>query len=261
MSALSEIQAKFQAYLMRAEEGIFTEAVAGGKVPLALRFHIYGEAYRLRLLDALAANYPVLQHFCGSEHFTKLGLHYLDAHPSTFRSIRWFGDGLAVFLNEHPDYQSHPYLAELAAFEWAMTESFDAADQETVDLSAVLSLAPEAWAEMCLSAHPSTRFLHFSWNVVAIWQALSQEKPAPVPQQSEKPGAWLLWRHHLTNQFCALPADEAAALQALLQGKTFGELCEILYQQDEDPQAPMKAASFLKGWLASGLIVKVMTRS
>ena len=46
---------------------------------------------------------------------------YIDAHPSVFRNVRWFGGQLADFLRDQPRYAGQPILADLARFDAALS--------------------------------------------------------------------------------------------------------------------------------------------
>ena len=257
MSELQRLQNQFQDYLLNSNPLFQNSIVNTKKVPAETRLAIYNNAYRSRLIDALAANYPVLQTYLGGEQFEELGQAYLSAYPSSFRSIRWFGNQLANFLNEHPDYNAFPYLAELAQFEWTLTLVFDAADNTTLQMEDMGKIPPDAWIDMRLQAHPSVHRLHLSWNVVPIWQAISDDKIPPDPIQYPIPIHWILWRKEFTNHFCSLTEDEAWAIDALLKASTFSEICEGLCQWIDEEEAGLRAASLLKGWISEGLIANV----
>ncbi len=254
MNELLTIQNSFQDFLIQDDKEIYQSIVDTGKVSAETRLEIYRNAYRYRLIDALAANYPILKIYIGDDQFEDLGIAYLDKYPSNFRSIRWFGDQLVNFLNDNLPYKSFPYLSELAKLEWAMTLTFDAADSEIIDIETVKSIPPEDWAKMRLQPHPSTYLLSLSWNVVQIWQELSEDQDPHEPIQNDHPVNWLLWRKDLINQFCSLDNEEACAIEAMLKGLTFNEICEQLLQWFDPQDAAIHAASFLKGWIMSGLI-------
>lgn len=257
MKELTDLQNQFQAYLLNSDQQINSCIVSTEKVPTDVRLNIYGYAYRSRLLEALADSYPILHTYMGDEQFDELGSCYVDAYPSSYRSIRWFGDQLASFLKTHAHYSQWPYLAELAELEWTMTLSFDAADSQWVDLNIVSTIPPESWADMRLSVHPSAHLLNLSWNVTQLWQEMSDQKTPSQPIKSESPLSWIFWRKEWVTQFCSLPQDEAYALKAVLQGLTFGEICEGLCQWVDEQEAAMRAASLLKGWISSGLITGI----
>ena len=53
---------------------------------------------------------------------------YVRTHDSPYCSIRYYGDELPELLAEHSEYAAAPVLADLARWEWTMTDVFDAAD-------------------------------------------------------------------------------------------------------------------------------------
>lgn len=254
MNTLSRLQSRFQDYLFASADGIQDDIVSTEKVSAKARLEIYENGYHYRLIDAIAATYPVILAYLGSDEFERLSRDYIKQHPSTFRSIRWFGDKLADFLLLHPDYQEMPYLSELAKVEWISALVFDAPDSEVMTFEAMQAIPPESWATMRLTPHASLYCLSFSWNVVDIWQAITYDRAVPEPVKSEQQCSWLLWRKELDNQFCSLDDSESWAINAMLQGVSFGDICEGLCQWVDESDAPMYAASLLKRWISEGLI-------
>jgi len=57
--------------------------------------------------------------------------------------------------------------------------------------------------------------------------------------------------------YCSLKEDEAASIAAAINGCSFGEICEILYQLTAEDKAALRAASLLKGWLMAELIAEI----
>lgn len=257
MNDLLTLQTNFQAYLLNCEEKISADIVDTQKVPVDIRLAIYGHAYRARLLEALATNFPMLHIYLGDEQFAEVGNAYINQHPSHFRSIRWFGDQLENFLRTDANYADFVYVAELAKIEWLMTLVFDAADGNTAKLEDLSQIPPESWVDMHLLAHPSIHLTQLSYNSIAIWQMLSQEEAPPEPEEYAAATNWAFWRNDLINHYCSLPEDEAAALQAILNGNSFGEVCEVLCQFMDEHEVAMRAASLLKGWIAAGLIAEI----
>ena len=68
--------------------------------------------------------------------------------------------------------------------------------------------------------------------------------------------ACLVWRHELVCQYRSLEPAEASALQFLIEGGSFAELCESL-SATHGEQAPLQAATWLKLWVNDGLLRKV----
>ena len=254
MSRLPRIQDAFQGYLLRGDAAIEALVVGTGRVPIGTRLSIYGDGYCSRLIEALQANFPVLSELLGETDFASLGTAYVRTHDSPFFSIRYYGDGLADFLATEPQYSAAPVLADLARWEWAMTEVFDAADAEAVSVSDLAHLAPQEWAELRFGLHPSVRRLGLAWNAPQIWNAVSDKEEPPEVEFSARPVQWVLWRQELRTYFRSLQPGEAGALEAIRAGQSFGDLCALLCAEFGDDAAPARAAGFLRDWVESGLL-------
>lgn len=257
MSHLLDLQEKFQSYLLQDNSDFQPMIVETSKVPAAIRLGIYKNSYESRLQEALASNYPVLQAYVGADFFEKIAYEYLLLHPSPYRSIRWYGDKLASFLKRRSEYQVFPYLAALAEFEWVQTLAFDALDKPLLQIENVAQIPQEKWVDMRFSFHSSVYRLNLYWNVVQIWQAFFDETTQEEPMQQAIPTPWIVWRCDLMNKHCALTEDEAFAIDAAMKNLTFGEICEGLCQWMSEEDVGMHAASLLKGWIVSGLLVAV----
>jgi hypothetical protein len=263
MGRLPEIQTDFQSYLLNGDAGIEAHVVGTERVPIETRLAIYGDGYRARLAEALQANFPVLAELLGEADFETLAAAYIRTHESPFFSIRYYGNALRDFLATAPEYAGAPVLAELARWEWAMTEVFDAPDAESIAVADLARVAPEDWAELRFEWHPSVRHLALSWNAPQIWKAVSdgagasqgsESRDVPEVAYSPEPVEWLLWRHELRTFFRSLQPGEAVALTAAREGQSFGAICALLAADCGETAAPAQAAGFLRTWVESGLL-------
>ncbi len=252
MIKLQNLQHQFQNFLLIDETEIRTSIVSTEKVSNKQRLFIYLDGYRYRLIDCLSANFPILSTYLEFDDFHSLCSEYIAKFPSSYRSIRWYGDSLSGFLKE----KGHSYLAELAEFEWKMTLAFDAADDKTLQIEEMAAVPPEDWAHIKFKPHPSLQLMTFNWNVVKIWKALSQQKKAPKLKKINAT-TWVLWRQDYITRFYDLAVDEKWALEALTKGANFGELCEGLCDWFDEQEVGMRAASLLKGWIQSGMIAGI----
>jgi hypothetical protein len=258
VSALLGLERDFQECMLKNELDMGGQVVSTPQADAAARVRIYVEAYRLRLLEVLQDNYTGLYGLLGDEEFDRLGRAYIDANPSTHPSVRWFSRHLEGFLRDTEPYDAHPYLAEMAAFEWAQGLTFDAADEPVAGLEAMATIPPEAWAGLTFTLHAAVQRLSLRWNMPQVWQALEAGE-TPELLQRDIPSSWLLWRAELLTHWRSLNADEAWALDAVKDGRNFSELCEGLCQWHDASAVAMQAASFLKRWLTDGLISSVGT--
>jgi hypothetical protein len=220
-------------------------------VPVATRLGIYSDAYRIRLHDALASNFPRLQEFLGDE-FSALALQYIDRHPSRFSSIRWYGEQLPAMLRTAR--AAHPWLAELASFEWAVGTAFDAANAAPLTLEALAALSPEQWPALRIEFHPSVQRLQLRTNAPQLFKALTDEQSPPEPGSSDTEHAWLVWRQELATRYRSLGENEAAAFDTMRGGGSFEDLCERLCEWHAEDEVPLHAATLLKQWLHEGCV-------
>ncbi len=253
-TALSALQSALQDFVLHGVGSIEEHVRGTERFPAGTRLAIYAKAYRTRLIEALESNFPMLARFVDADEFQVLARRYIEQHEPTRRSVRWYGDQLAQYLAVDARYRTAPVLADLAAWEWAMTEVFDAADAPTLNPGDLVQLAPEEWAALHLVAHPSMRRIDLAWNAPQIWKALQEGVVAPKPEYRSQPECWLLWRQELQIFFRSLSSLEAIALDMLRERKNFGEVCEALSAQLGEEQAPLHAAGLLRGWVGAGLL-------
>jgi hypothetical protein len=256
MSTLAAVQQDFQAYLLRGDGAIEAHVIGTGRVPVATRLAIYGGAYGSRLAEALASNFPALAGLLGEADFHALAHAYVRSHESPYFSIRFYGEHLQQFLASDAQYSGAPVLAELAGWEWTLGKVFDAADAQPITPEALSGVQPQQWAQLRFTWHPSVQRLDLHWNTPQIWQAATDAQEPPEVSFAKQAQPWLLWRQDLATYFRSLSATEGAVLDAARKGWPFGELCALLCEQVGDEQAPLQAATLLRGWLAAGLITR-----
>ena len=257
MNDLHSLQRDFQGHVFQSNENISRSVVASQNVDAHTRLGIYSAAYRLRLRESLQTDFPTLQRLLGDANFEKLSQEYLEMHPSTSPNIRWFGANLAQFLKSTHPYNEQEFLYEIARLEWAMTLAFDATDEPVLTISSVGSIPAESWAQMSFSVYPSIQRLECSWNVVSLWKAVNAEKKPPVPTKGNASLSWIVWRKELKIYFRSLPAEEAWALDAVIAGSEFAEICGGLCQWFDETLVAAHAAAMLKTWISEEMISRL----
>ena len=253
--ALAELQRDFQRHVMHGHERIVDAVDATARVPATVRLAIYSEAYRLRLTDALASTLPRLQQLMGKEPFGAIALEYIDLCPSSYPSIRWFGDQMPRLLRR--SFPEQPWLAELATWEWAIAAAFDGPDAGPVGVEALAAVAPDQWPTLQFQFHPTVQCLQLRTNAAQLFKALTEESLPPAAVTLDQPRSWLIWREGLKTQYRSLEPDENAALEAMRAGGTFEALCDTLCAWHEADAVPAQAAGMLKRWVVDQMIVGV----
>jgi Putative DNA-binding domain len=168
--SLGDLQRAFQDYLLADSEGFAAAVRDTKKADRTILLGVYRDGYALRLTEVLTNDYPGVLAMCGPDDFGHLARAYIAAHPSHHPSARWFGRHFADFAACTPPYDGTPAIAEMARFEWALGEAFDAPDVAPITADALIALAPEAWETLSFKALPTVRLLLFAYNVPQAWQ-------------------------------------------------------------------------------------------
>lgn len=258
MSSLSELQKRFSQTLItessRIESLLYDRC---GTPTLASSVEIYSNAYRIRLLESLKEDYPMLNQLLGSESFDSMALKYIDKHPSTSYSLRYFGQHLSNFLAIEPVLQKQPYLSELAGFEWQLVDVFDLADSPVASIADMSLFAVEDWPQLSVKLHASVRRITLSWNLIDIYQGWRIDAKFTDAICSKLPQKCLIWRKELSPHYRLLDDREQNVLR-VIEDHTFTEMCQTLSEfNGSEENAAFDAATYLKSWLAAGLIESV----
>ncbi|HTM63426.1 MAG TPA: DNA-binding domain-containing protein [Gammaproteobacteria bacterium] len=262
MSELQKLQEDFQQFLFTGNNSFPLNVLNTADISAEARLDIYRFAYKSRLIDALASNYPVLSSYLGDEAFQALAIDYISDNPSQNKSVRWFGNQLSDFLQTHAFITQYPFIAELAKFEWIQTLVFDGADAPCLKIKDMELIQPEQWVTMKFRVHPTVHRINLTWNIDEIWQAVNEEnKNFPESVQDDTPVPWLCWRRELINRFYSMTEMDAWAIDGVLQNMSFGDICEGLCQWINEDEAGHYAASLLKGWIESGILSHVFINS
>jgi hypothetical protein len=257
--ALKDLQNTFKSHLMRGDTAIAEHIVSTPGLAKDVRLAIYGHAYYARLAEALQQDYEAIHILLGDDDFNLLCKRYIDAYPSKYPSLRWFGQHMNEFLTNNEPYRDYPYLKEMASFEWCFIEAFDAEDASFITIDEVAQLAPEQWAELKFGLHPSVQLFQYNWNILPVWKAATNNEDIPSLIQLEHPQFCLVWRQNLTTHYRTLELDEAEFTNGVRAGENFSQLCERLTLLGIDPeQVPMRAASILKTLLDQGAVSQLL---
>jgi len=244
---LNPIQHLFQNYLMNpaSMNDIKLLIIDPEHFNAEKRLKIYFDAYRLRLAEILASDYPKLFLWMGEDDFNTLAFFYLEAYPSKHFSVRYFGQYLSAFLKKHLPYKNTPYLAEIAQFEWALGDTIDAPDAEIAPSTALHQIPAELWGELKIQFHPSLQVLNLEWDIATLIQTTENEEAPKAPLQLSKPITWIFWRKEQTSYFRSLSEPHALALRLFQQGYNFSEVCEGLCDIVNEEEVPQEILKFI----------------
>ncbi|MFN0317108.1 MAG: DUF2063 domain-containing protein [Burkholderiales bacterium] len=258
MNPLQDLQCEFQSFLLNGDQRIFDRVRSSATTGPARRLGIYYDAYRLRLIEALEADYTALLAALGEEAFREMACAYIETTPSRHRNLRWYGGALPEFLRTSSSYGASVWLHELALFEWNITLAFDAADESPLTFAGMAAVDPSLWPGLSFRFHPSLRRLSLASNAPLLRKAADAGEDLPKPNRGSEEVQWLLWRQDLVVMFKSLPPEEAWALDRACDGMNFAGLCEGVCQWAGEEEAASRIAQLLRGWVDDHLIVSAV---
>jgi hypothetical protein len=256
-NSLADLQRAFQTYVVAGSDGFRGAVRDTGKADRTTLLDVYRDGYALRLIEALTTDYPGVGAMMDPAGFDHLARAYIANRPSHHPSIRWYGRGLADFAARTPPYNGTPAIAEMARFEWALGEAFDAADAAPITAEAVMALPQVAWETIAFTVVPSLRRVTLAFEVPQAWQRRDAVEPGTLEvERAPAPLVWTIWRPDLVSSFRSLEHDEAALLDALIEGRPFPGLCEIVARFVGEDAAPARTAGLLRVMVEGGMIAR-----
>ena len=254
MMALARLQADFLQHLRGLDLSASPLLESRQGIPAGLGLDIYTHAYGARLREALHSDHAVLAQYLGAERWQRISSAYIAANPSTHRSLRNFADALPKFLRLHHSTRLHPRIAELAAFERALLDSFDAADAPIAGWDDLLTLPEAAWPRLCPRFQPSLRRQTTRTNCVQVWMAAQDGTALPRRGRASR-SDWAIWRDaDLVTRFRSLSEPEALALNQFLAGRDFASCCDALLSLMPEADVPATALGYLAQWCTDGWV-------
>ena len=215
------------------------------------RLDVYANMYFHRLHDNLALDFPRLAAVLGARGFHRLITAYLGAHPSSDPSVRHLGRALPSFLRERRD-ESAPWLADLAALEWARLDVFDRVDESVLTFEDLRDAASGGFSGLHLRAIAALTQVGVEYDVTTLWRQAEVEVVAPRRAK----GLLLVWRqpddavhHRLVDPM------EAELVAEVVRGIDFSALCAQLSVGRTDEGAAQQALALVAAWTAAGLLV------
>jgi Putative DNA-binding domain len=218
---------------------------------------VHLNTYRSQLLSCLGETFGAVRAWLGDTAFEAAAAIHVDRVPPS----SWTLDAYARDFPETLDdlYPADPEVGELARLERVLAEIFTAADCSPVAPGTLdqAHWAQVDWDRTVLQLVPTFTLLAVTTNAAAIWSAIRDGAPPPPVASLDVPTQLVLWRNGFTPNFRCLDPAEAAALEQVSGGMTFGALCALLVERYGAADGPRLAGAWLGQWLCDGLIARV----
>jgi hypothetical protein len=247
------------AFGVRSAKDLERVVTAGPRQTALRRLAVYHHAYRARLVEVLADDFPSVQRTVGEDAFEALCHAYVEKHPSRDPNLNHYGKKVPAFLAARRSLEGRRFLSDLAALEWAMIEAIHAPDAAVLDPAALASVPPERWAYARLPKSDSLRILRFAYPANRYLQALRDGKGPSVP--AREASATAVYRHGKRIWRMDLTPAMAGLLDDLFAGQTLGEALGSIEAHAEGPDALAEAERqvmvWFRAWVEGGFFARV----
>lgn len=226
---------------------------------------VYRGNYRSALMGALAETYERTRAYVGEGPFTQASINHAIRHPPSGWTIDEAGEGFAQTCTGF--FKDNCEVAEIAWLEWAMLGLATAADTAPIgpqDLAAATAEFGDAdWEGLRLGFQARLQTRLVDHDLEALWRELASEERQALDARLAAPRTCIAWREGERPTFALFDADHAAAITAMQQGATYGELIALLLGDDPEPgaeaiqNAAMRSGAMLGQWLQEGMITAI----
>ncbi|MFO1128117.1 MAG: DNA-binding domain-containing protein [Rhodospirillales bacterium] len=169
MLALHDLQRRFAAAVVESDASLLAGSIVDDVPGAKARLAIYANHYRVTLIDALAAVFPVVQELVGVPFFRAAARRYVRMVPPASPCLLAYGGEFSAFLDALPEARSLPYLGDVARLEWALNEASHAPGAPALADDASPSTA-DGRSAPGLHLHPSCRLISSPFPVERIWR-------------------------------------------------------------------------------------------
>jgi hypothetical protein len=149
--------------------------VAAIDVPATGALAVYRNTVLHGAVEAVRANYPVVEQILGAEMFAQVAVDFACECPPRSPVLALYGRDFADWIGRQAWAEDLPYLGDVARVERLHTGCLFAADAEPLAIDRVRQACQGSDVQIRL--HPAARFAWLSTPAMSIW--LSHQGPAP----------------------------------------------------------------------------------
>jgi hypothetical protein len=184
---LSQIQNWMQSTLMRQDAGVEPENLVkeSSRLTAARHLNIYRQSYIARLRECMKNQFSALAYALGEDLFQMFADQFLDAYPSASYTLNELGAKFPDYLEQtRPDAGLEEkedwidFIIELARFEYALSEIFDAHAEEP-------KAADEATPDKALKIRPVFRLFQHRHPVCKYYLDVVKKREPELPFEEE----------------------------------------------------------------------------
>jgi hypothetical protein len=229
------------------------------------RLEIYNRQYWLRILGALAEDFPALRAVVGGKRFEDLSVAYLMENPSRSFTLRNLGSKLVDWLIANPKWtgRRQALAVDVARIEWAFVEAFDNAERTPLTLDQIATL--DAGSRLALQPHVQLLALDYPADDIALAlhsKEKRQTSEAGVKHEDEaetlvrlprlpRKQTWVAaHRVDLNVYYRRMEREEFLTLTAIRDGQSLGEALDTGFADSRVPEGrrPERVRTWFSTW-------------
>lgn len=203
------------------------------------QLQVYVNAYRWRLEDIVAEDFPVLAHVWGKEKLDAAIAEYVAMTPSHVADVAKYPAGFPNTIKE-------VFAHEIAILENAIAQIASLPETEALTPDHLAGMTPESLMEARLHPRAALKLFAFDYPVNDYYAAVMEEKNPQIPTPQESFLA--VYRHEDAMWRLPLEVNEYALLQSLFNGEKIGIALEKA-QCDENV-----LSGWFSRWIRNGLL-------
>ncbi len=233
---LSEFQEQFKDLMLDSPKALDNppQTVADfcevGAIDLPTRLKVYRNNIVGSLTDLMLASFPITDALVGKAFFEGCARSFILAHPPTQGCLSFYGAGFAEFLAGFEPAKGLPYLADIAAYEIALNQSYYAKDDGALSAESLGQVAPDTLGDLKLALRDSVHLLKSEYPIIAIRDFCEGDQDGTL--DLDQGGVHLLViRPQFKTETVILQEDEFEMLKALQSGQALGEAVDNTLKQ------------------------------
>lgn len=202
------------------------------------RFSVYRNNVYVSLVEALRAQFPVIERLVSYDFFRSMARIYVEQNLPRSPLLFQYGRSFPDFLETFEKVEDLAYLADVARIEFARTQSYHAADASSLSAQELAKIPAERFGGAILELHPSLRLIGSIYPIFSIWRANAGGGTAIVAGEEDIPSINLdqggedvmVLRPELQVEISFLPNGGFHFLSALKNGETIAAAAETIFE-------------------------------
>ncbi len=238
---LEQIQQQFSHSLIEGNRAPTNLAISG-PAPAQQLLQLYRNNFVMSLTEMLEVVFPASYQLVGEEFFLQLCKSYILASPLQQAAIEQYGQNFAHFIDQCPQTDSLPYLADIARLEWHLEQAKAAQNQDAFPFQQLAEVPEQLQPCIRFQLATASHLIRSDYPIYSIWQAVQQQQFSGL-DLNESERLMIVPGPSQSAEIVPLSEIQLRLLAAFREGKP---LSTLVLPDDFEP--------LLRNWISTGII-------